>query len=85
MKVQLRDVQLGQLNTESLLLVSRFSRVLKQHNGKHLSMQGPNLLNTLAVHARKTRNEELKEIYAELKAEILCSVYDSIQKSPKKK
>jgi len=79
-KIRLKDLQLGQLNTECLLLVSRFVRVLKQHNGTQLRMQDDDILNYIADYARRTRNKELKAIYTELKEEITKSVYQSIQK-----
>jgi len=79
MKVNLRvkDMELGRLNTECLVLTSKFARALKHHNGKELKMQHPSVLGMISDCARKTRSEELKEIYSELRAEIIMSMYNS--------
>lgn len=75
--IRVRDIQLGQLNTECLLLTSKFARALKHHNGRQLKMQHPYVLRIISDYARKTRNEELKEIYSELRAGVIMSMYDA--------
>lgn len=75
--VKVQEVKLGQLNTECVMLTSKFARVLKDHNGKQLKMQHPSVLSTIERYAIGTRNEELKEIFSELKAGIIVSMYKS--------
>jgi len=78
--IQLKDVQLSQLNNECLKLVLKFVRTLKAHNGKTLRMQDANILLQISDQSHRTKNQELKELYAELKREILKSVHQSMEK-----
>ena len=78
--IRLGDIQLSQLNNECLKLVVRFVRALKAHNGVALRMQDENILLEISEHSHRTRNKELKELYAELKKELLKSVQESMEK-----
>jgi len=78
--IPLREIQLAQLNNECLKLVVKFVRVLKAHNGVSLRMQDADILLQISARSHRTRNAELKAIYAELKVEILKSVQQSMDK-----
>jgi len=78
--IRLRDIQLSQLNNECLKLVAKFVRALKTHNGVTLRMQDENILLEISKQSHRTKNLELKELYAELKEEILKSVQQSMEK-----
>jgi len=75
--IPLRDIQLSQLNNECLKLVAKFVRVLKTYNGVTLRTQDENILLEISKQSHRTKNFELKELYAELKEDILKSVQQS--------
>jgi len=76
--IQLRDIQLSQLNTQCLLLVAKFVRRLKARKGVYLRMQDDDILLQISERANRTRDTELKALYADLKKEILNSVHQSL-------
>jgi hypothetical protein len=76
--IQLRDIQLSQLNTQCLLLVAKFVRRLKARKGVSLRMQDDDILLQISERANHTRDTELKALYADLKKEILNSVHQSL-------
>ncbi len=80
-KLRLIDVQLGQLNNQCLMLVVRFVRALKAHNGTALRVQEPDILMQISKHSRNTKDSELRKMYKELKAEILICVQEGMNKN----
>ena len=82
-KIRLKDLDLGQLNNECLLKVSRFVRELRAETGIKLRMQDKDILKQISNHCREIDNPHLQEIYAELKQEILKSVYSKMSKDSK--
>lgn len=79
--ISINDVQLSQLNSECLLLVAKFARELKAYSGQTLLMQEADVLVKISNRARRTRNKELKKIYAELKDAMLKSIHETITSS----
>jgi ribosomal silencing factor RsfS len=77
--IQLRDVQLSQLNTECLRLVAKFVRQLKAHKGVSLRMQDSDILVQISTQAHRTKNKQLKALYVDLKQEILKSLHHSME------
>jgi len=53
----------SQLSNRALVLVSQFSRKLKQVNGRHLSLQDPELASSLVREIKLTDNAELHSIF----------------------
>ncbi len=78
--IQLRDIQLSQLNNECLKLVAQFVRALKARKGISLRMQDPDILLQISEYSHRTRSTKLKTMYADLKAEILKSIQQSMEK-----
>lgn len=76
--VLLRDIQLSQLNPECLKLVAKFVRHLKAHKGVSLRMQDADILLQISTQSHRTKNPELKALYAELKQEIQKSLHQSM-------
>jgi len=77
-RVNLNEIQLKDLNNDCLLLATKFVRTLKAYNGKVLRLQDKDILMKIAKRSRATKNQELKDIYAELKEEIKKSLYESM-------
>lgn len=79
--ISINDVQLSQLNGECLRLVAKFARELKAYRGETLVMQDADVLVKISERARRTRNKELKRIYAELKDAMVKSIHETITSS----
>ena len=79
--LQLKDIQLTQLNNECLKLVAKFSRALKALEGVSLRMQDADILVQISEHAHRTKSKELKALYAGLKVELQKSVHKSMKDS----
>ncbi len=76
-KVQLKDIKLSQLNTECLRLVASYIRALRQYNGTVLRMQDADVLLKISDYSHRTRNQELKNLYARLKLEMGQALLES--------
>ncbi len=74
-KINLKDIQLSQLNPECVLLINRFIRALKAHDGTVLKIQEKDILMQISEQARRTDNDELAVMYKELKEKILVCVH----------
>ena len=78
--IRLKDIELAQLNYESLRLLATYVRVVKSKKGKTMKMQDKDILVQISNYTRKINDTELNEIYASLKLEILESVHQSLIK-----
>lgn len=78
--IRLRDIELTQLNNESLRLVAAYVRLLKAKSGHSLKMQDKDILVQISNYTRKSKDDQLSELYARLKQEVLESVHESIIK-----
>ena len=74
-KINLKDIQLAQLNPECVLLINRFIRALKAHDGTVLKIQEKDILMQISEQARRTENSDLVAMYKELKEKILVCVH----------
>jgi len=70
MKIKLSEVKLTQLNNNCIMLISKFSRVLKASDGTVLRLNAPRIVFDVFVIAAKTSNPELKQLASRLKREI---------------
>ncbi len=77
--IQLKDIQLAQLNNDCLKQVVKFLRALKAHNGVSLRMQDADILLQISDQSHRTRNKELKGLYADLKSKILESMRQTLE------
>ena len=78
--IRLEDIQLSQLNNQCLKQVSTFVRALKAHSGVALRMQDSDILVQISDQSYKTRNKDLKRLYADLKTEITKSMRKTLDK-----
>ena len=79
MKIRLRDIKLSQLNNKSLTLVSKYARLLKAKEGVHLKLQEPDILIKISDSARATDDDNLINLYKEIKKEVRVGVYESLK------
>jgi len=70
MHISLRDFEIGDLNNTSIMILSKFARVLHKHDRTVLKLRDPNILLEVAKHANHTDNSELKLCYQRLKLEL---------------
>lgn len=79
MKIRLRDIQLNQLNNLSLTLVAKYARMLRSVEGKQLKLHDKDILVKISDSARQTDNEELINLYKELKEQVRIGVFNSMK------
>lgn len=70
MKVKLSEIKLTQLNNNCIALISKFSRVLKAHNGSVLRLNDPNVVSDVFAIQASDLNPQLKQLRSRLKKEI---------------
>jgi hypothetical protein len=76
--IRLRDIELTQLNNESLRLLAAYVRLVRSKKGMAFKMQDKDILVQVSNYTRKSKDPELKELYTRLKLEVLESVHQSI-------
>jgi len=82
MKIRLRDIQLNQLNNNSLKLVAQYARLMRVDTGVRLKLHDRDILMKISDHARNTENDELIALYQELKKEVRVGVFESMKAQP---
>ena len=70
MSISLRDIEIGDLNNVSIMIISKFARTLHAHDGSVIKMRDPNILLEVARHATHTDNSQLKILYQRLRLEL---------------
>lgn len=70
MKISLEDIEVGDLNNVCILLISKFARVLREHNGEVVSLRDRHVVRAVARHATRAKNPALDVLYMKLKVEI---------------
>jgi hypothetical protein len=60
----------SQLSNRALVLVCKFSRVLKKNEGRHLNLQAPDLAASVVRERELTDNAELHSIFDDLVGEL---------------
>ncbi len=69
-KIDMKDIQLTQLNSACLVWISKFARALQAHNGVVIRMQDKNVISQIVEQAHNTDNPDLQHLYRSLKNEI---------------
>jgi len=70
MRVKLKDVEVADLNNVCIMIISKFARVLREHNGTVIQLRDKHVVRQVARHAAITQNPELETLYMRLKVEI---------------
>ena len=52
------------------MIISKFARVLREHNGTVIKLRDKHIVRQVAKHAAMTRNPQLEALYMRLKVEI---------------
>lgn len=80
-RVDIQKVKMEWLSVESLVTLSRYVQTAHQHDGAVLPLQSDNLLKLVSLHAKKTDDRMLKNMYADLKVQIKKGLMDPRIKS----
>lgn len=78
--IRLKDIELTQLNNESLRLVGTYVRLVKSKKAKTMKMQDKDILVQISNYTRQENDAELNELYGNLKQGILESIHQSLIK-----
>ena len=70
MKVKLKDVEVADLNKVCIMIISKFARVLREHNGTVIELRDKNVVREVARNAAMAQNPQLEALYMRLKVEI---------------
>jgi len=78
MRISLRDIEIGDLNNNCILIISKFARELHEHNGSVLKLNNPEVLIDVARHAHAVDNPQLKLLFQRLKLELRSQLNTAI-------
>ena len=70
LRVKLKDVEVADLNNVCIMIISKFARVLREHNGTVIELRDKHVVREVAKHAAMARNPQLEALYMRLKVEI---------------
>lgn len=70
MRVKLKDVEVADLNNVCIMIISKFARVLREHNGTVIELRDKHVVREVARHAAMARDPQLEALYMRLKVEI---------------
>ena len=70
MRVKLKDVEVADLNNICIMIISKFARVLREHNGTVIELRDKHVVREVAKHAAMAKNPQLEALYMRLKVEI---------------
>ena len=70
LKVNLADIKIQNVGATCIMLVSKFSRVIKAKHGVVIQLRDPQVLNKVAAYASATDDAELKLINSRIQEEI---------------
>jgi len=79
MKINLRDIELSQLNSKSTMLLVRYVRLLRKREGIELKLQDKRVLVKVSKSARSTSHIDLIDLYNDLKEQVRLCVFESLQ------
>jgi len=68
--IKLTDIKVQDVSATCIMLVSKFSRVIKAKHGVVIQLRDPNVLNKVAAYASASNSAELKIVYQQIEAEI---------------
>jgi len=70
MRIKLNDVEVADLNNVCIMIISKFARVLREHNGSVIELRDKYVVRQIARHAAMAENPQLEALYMRLKVEI---------------
>jgi len=70
LRVKLKDVEVADLNNVCIMIISKFARVLREHNGTVIELRDKHVVRQVAKHAAMARHPQLETLYMRLKVEI---------------
>ncbi len=70
MKIRLQDVEVADLNNVCIMIISKFARILREHNGTVIELRHKHVVREVSRHASMAKNPQLETLYLRLKVEI---------------
>lgn len=70
MKISMRDIEVGDLNNVSIMILSKFARELHQYDGTVLKLTSPDVLLEASKYANSVNDPQLRILYERLKLEL---------------
>ena len=74
MKVKLRDIQVVNLDTRTVLLLARFVRLARESEGADLLMQQPDVVKRVFVYAEAVKNPDLLVLFMRIRQNIVNQI-----------
>jgi len=74
LKVRLSDIKIAELNTDTVLLITKFLRKARSHDGFDLHMQQPNMLKELIQFAQNCEDPDLIVLCMKIKKSIASHI-----------
>ena len=79
-KIKLTDIEITQLSTEVLNLLSMITVRIRKISGKHFSFSDPKLLEKISYKYKRINDPEINGLYKEFKQAVKYSLYDSFKR-----
>lgn len=79
-KIKLADIQITQLSTEALNLLSMITVRIRKASGKHFSFSDPRLLEKISYKYKRIDDPEINGLYKEFKQAVKHSLYASFNR-----
>lgn len=76
-RIKLRDITADQLNTNCLRIMTQCALKLRSEHGIVLQLSHPKILTKLRRKIKKTQDENLAQLYQELKIQLKESLYEN--------
>jgi len=74
MKVKLKDIQVANLDTRTVLLLARFVRLARESEGADLLMQQPDIVKRVFVYADSVNNPDLLVLFMRIRQNIVNQI-----------
>jgi len=79
-KIKLADIEITQLSTEALNLLSMITIRIRKASGKPVSFADPKLLEKISYKYKRIDDPEINGLYKEFKQAVKHSLYSSWQR-----
>ncbi len=79
-KIKLADIEITQLSTEALNLLSMITVRIRRISGKHFSFSDPRLLEKISYKYKRIDDPEINGLYKEFKQAVKHSLYNSFKR-----
>jgi len=77
-KIKLADIEINQLSTEALNLLSMITLRIRKASGKHMSFSDPRLLEKISYKYKRLNDPEINGLYKEFKQAVKNSLHVSL-------